>query len=119
VKIEKPGFYRTAGGHKAQVIDIQGNFAVGWVPRRGLLNPHHWRTNGSVWNGDCDTDIVSEWRDPVSHSITLELCLNTADQPFIRTAGNYGQDLKVLARKTITITEGEGMSTAGEKSPDL
>lgn len=112
MKISKPGKYRTKRGLRAEVTSTRNNKAIGWVEEDGQSHPSAWGTEeGNVWHGRWGDDLVDEWRDPVTQSITLELCLNTAGEAFIRTAGNYGQAIKVLARRTITITEGEGMST--------
>jgi len=114
VKIEKPGNYRTRDNRRVEVVAVRDGYAVGFDSKCPLT----WLSNGQHWNwfngteGSAKTlDIVSEWREPVSEPVTIELCLNVNGEPFVRMAGNYGSATKVLARRTITITEGEGMSS--------
>jgi hypothetical protein len=118
VRIEKPGTYKTLSGLKAEVTEIRGDHAIGWIHREGTAQPAAWLVvNARIWNGWNSDQLVSEWRDPVQQTVTFAL-VERQSGPEVVWERNIGGS-RVLATKTITITEGEGMSTAGEKSPDL
>lgn len=68
MKIEKPGFYKTRGCEKAEVAVIcekshifPFHQVVGWM--NGVC--FTWRIDGSRGPTNTDSDIISEWVDPV------------------------------------------------------
>ena len=118
MNIEVGKFYRTRSGDKAFVAvkfppnPFNKSEAVypfqGFVRHSGTLS---WTANGTVWrSGPCDSDLVEEWREPR----TFEVDIVTVEiQPgYVQhyvTGQGFGFCGKTLARKTITLTEGEGV----------
>jgi hypothetical protein len=111
MKIEQPGFYRTRDNRKVEVVAVRDGYAVGFDNTWALT----WLVDGQHWNWASGTagssrslDLVAEWREP-KRSQTFEVALverhGEIDVLWRRQA--YGE--KILARRTITITEGEGM----------
>jgi hypothetical protein len=110
VKIEKPGTYKTQGGDKADVTEIRGDYAIGWIYREGASTPTAWRVaDAKVWNGWNSDQLVAEWREPVQQTVTFALVARQAGIDVVWSRNICGA--KVLAIRTVTITEGEGMSS--------
>lgn len=115
MRIEKPGFYRTKNGKKVEVVAVRDGYAIGFCK----IGPLSWCDDGRHWNretgangSDQNLAIVAEWRDPAIETVVLELCISDAGTRFTRFAYNHPGPVTIIARKTITITEGEGMSTS-------
>lgn len=112
--IEVNKWYRTRDGRRAFVIgrapdECHRKFPlIGLVPSEdGAYCLISWTDGGTEYTTDNScSDLVSEWREPVSREVTVYL---------LRTAGGivyavFGGDItNAIAKKTITITEGEGM----------
>jgi hypothetical protein len=119
MKLEVGKYYKTRSGRKAYVgwqacdnpfvspNDTAMKFG-GYV--EGIAGSRRWMGNGSgsAYAMGAPTDLVEEWREPAKSWLTIVL---------IRSEGGYVyptleclcQDKKVVARKVVTITEGEGM----------
>jgi hypothetical protein len=82
MKIEAGKYYRTREGRKAFVEAVLGPSPFdgdtpsypfyGWIDKRGAAT---WMRRGEflVGGGDSDKDLVAEWDDPVSVTITANL----------------------------------------------
>jgi len=110
VKIEKLGFYRTLNNQKVEVVAARNGYAVGFCD----TNPLTWLDDGQHWNWGSGTNgsdqglaIVAEWREPRSQTVTFALIERRGEHEVV-WARNLGLS-KVLATRTVTITEGEGM----------
>lgn len=111
-------FYKTRNGRKAFVSSLTSPFTdtyqpvVGWV--EGLHSVQTWDAGGHYWNnhGPSEMDLVGEWREPIQQTATVGLVKWPGDCPtFIAVLhnGHAATGYQVIARKTVTITEGEGL----------
>jgi hypothetical protein len=110
VKIEKPGFYRTRNNQRVEVVAVRGGFAVGFCQlcaRTWLDDGRHWNYASGAEGSNRNLDILAEWRDPIQQTVTFAL-VERQCFPEVVLERNIGVS-KVLATRTITITEGEGM----------
>lgn len=110
MKIEKPGFYRARDNRRVEVVAVRGGYAVGFCQ----LCPRTWLDDGRRWNEasgaeGCDQRlaIVDEWREPEQQTVTFAL-VERPGGPEVVWSRNIGTS-RVLAIRTVTITEGEGM----------
>lgn len=114
MKIEKPGHYRTRDNRKVEVVDMRKGYAIGFcdnVPTAWICDGgQHWNRCSGSDGSDQRLAIVAEWREPVQQAVTLALVERQSgiDVVWSRNIGHS----KVLARRTITITEGEGLEPA-------
>ena len=113
MNIDKPGFYRTSNGSKAEVVEVRDSYAIGFGGRCGQV----WLTDGRHWNWATGSDgsnpqlnIVSEWREPVTKTATIVLCRGCNGSPYVAFDVSKVDRQNVLARKNVAITEGEGMT---------
>ena len=116
MRIEKPGLYRTREGKKAEVVAVRHGFASGFcdhVPTAWVCGSgQHWNRCTGTDGSDQRLAIVAEWRDPETETVELELCRNLSGGTFTRFRHHHASNVTLLARRTITITEGEGMEPA-------
>ena len=81
----------------------------------GNISVWNWRSDGTCINGVSEWNLVAEWVDPLS--ATKEIVFYTvgeglAPQFLLADPGwkPWSVHTRILARKTITITEGEGLT---------
>lgn len=119
LKIEAGKFYRTRDGRKAEVVG-QRSEASGATPWIGVIDATElcaWHLDGyTFWpkTKPYGTDLVSEWRELrkwTSHALVYE----PLDSPGVALTDWSKEPAepflcnKILARATITITEGDGL----------
>lgn len=111
MKIDKPGFYRTKNGLRAEVTSIRNSKAIGWVEQGSVTHPSVWKIEeGQVWNGRWGDDLVAEWRAPVSRTLNLYLIDRDHGLVILDESMTALVPKHVIAHKRVTITEGEGIS---------
>lgn len=109
MQLQANKYYRTRDGRKAFVaaVCINGTWpdsdyqAIGWCDE----SPEDWMPDG-IWDdheNPSDRDLVAEWRESPPVDVTVYLFSDGT------TSLVPGRE-DVIARKTVTITEGEGMS---------
>ena len=100
-------YWKTRDGEKAFVFD-KSPFHELWV---GVIDSgsYTWQKNGrwSIQYAN-EIDLIEEWHEPVSNTVELVQCFD-GTRHYCHIAGPCGY--KITARKTTTITEGEGMAT--------
>ena len=113
IKIEPGKSYRTLDGRRANVVGIGPDDwprpAIGYVD--GQTVTCQWKLDGKHCSDPgCASDLVSEWREPVTRTVTMFL---TPAGKIHEFPGEQTQPLiylaEVVARKVVTITEGEGV----------
>lgn len=111
MKIEQPGYYRTKLRHRAEVVAVRDNRAIGWVEDGRAPHPSAWKTeDGDVWNGRWGDELVARWHEPVSRTMEIYLADRPGDNLVILEAGRpYPSLERVIAHRTVTIKEGDGM----------
>lgn len=125
MNIEVGKYYRTEAGKKAQVLAKHFNDAalhqyVGLI--FGDSRWISWNHDGvSVNYSDASApttdknefNIVAEWREPRQMQLTVYLTVDVANEHLDYHISRRNCELwncrKVIAKKTITITEGEGL----------
>lgn len=125
MKIEAGRFYRTRGGRKAFVLgvypsDIAGGCAAGAVlDKDGDWECTGWFADGLVGGDgteDAD-DLVGECLEPIKvHLVIVRdgdggLAAISDLDPDAISRGIESDEI-IIARKTVTLTEGEGMEAA-------
>jgi hypothetical protein len=120
MKIEAGKYYRTLSGKKAYVETAVGPSPFtgqgrtypffGYVDEYG---PESWTAAGHV-GSDCPAhqrNIVAEWRDPAVIEIDLIMYKRSDSTPplLLRWGQSLSPSDKIVARKIVTITEGEGV----------
>jgi len=115
-------YYRTRDGRKAYVDCIikpspwggrEPWPVMGWIEGHGSVVV--WDERGK-WSGSCSStnvcDLIAEWREPKSETFVAWLTDEPGIMHIITTPEMSYQPpsgYKVLARKTVMITEGEGL----------
>lgn len=101
-------WYKTRSGFK--------RYCVGALPRGGYAfccddgTGCYARSSSGTGYGS-DIDIVGEWEEPATSSVEVSLWRSKHHEGTITTIGDrppYGHWI-LLAKKTVTITEGEGL----------
>lgn len=115
MEIKAGAYYKTRDGRKAFVTGInpfdgpssKTYRVLGAVEGYGITGWFDGGTYGAPDSVPDGLDLVAEWKEPRKASSTF--CLITCcGEPFMAIDGLYPED-RVIARKTITITEGEGL----------
>lgn len=109
-RIEKPGHYRARDNRRLEVVAVRDGYAVGFdskVPLTWLADGRHWNWASGTGGSDQSLAIVSEWSEPIQQTVTFALVERQAGSKVVWER-NIGLS-NVLAIRTITITEGEGM----------
>jgi hypothetical protein len=109
-------YYRTRDGRKAYVSCIVEPSPFGDCknenPCFGFINGQHprhlWKQDGESACHHPASDLVDEWREPRTWTETITVFDGGSGQP-CQTLGKVTGSIKVLARKAVTITEGEGV----------
>ncbi len=127
MKLEAGKCYRMRNGNKAFVayvaewnpltalpVALRDLAATGF--REGVNASQQWRLDGFWLSGGAvsDCDLVSEWREPRTVTKDIYLIKGFADSLHTITSDPASDPLQfgrgaLLAKKTITITEGEGL----------
>lgn len=115
LKIEAGKFYKCRDGRKAFVAG-RSPFPSHWpfvgVIEGASLETYGWQDNGVYdCSGDDEEDLIAEWREPVAVTATILLVRNARGEAVV-VAGNGLSHPRVIARRTLTITEGEGLPGA-------
>jgi len=115
MKLEAGKFYKTRDGHKAYIAGKHFDSTipypiVGWIENEDC--PQTWKPDGVfTLSGNAEYDLVAEWREPETRTIDIVLVR------WRNTGGVWAGmhcylpvgECDILARKTFTITEGEGL----------
>jgi len=125
--IDKPGFYKDQLGRKWEIVSIRITSAMGWLitdeSADGLAHecPAVWDIaagGACVWTDQVlageyeDCDLVAEWKEP--HFATFVLYLFVTQSGQVQASVCHVSDQapsNVLARKEVTIIEGEGINS--------
>ena len=104
MQIDKPGFYKTQSGHRAEVLGKNscGNW-VGYV--FGDLGAECWAPENGVNVHSVAYNLIAEWREPVS--LPVYLYQHGDDPPFLSREETNNACCRLLAKGRIT--EGEGL----------
>ena len=109
LQIATPGLYRDESDRKIEVLAIRDGFAIGYLPY--TCPPAHgcWdaATGRDTDNPGRGSNLVAEWREPRSQTVTFAMIERRGEIEVV-WARNVGI-ANVLARRTVTITEGEGI----------
>jgi len=111
MQLEAGKYYRTRDGRKAFVgyvqTDIDNRSFFGHIViDQHKYQPHCWFENGGGRSHPDRSDLVEEWREPVTREVFLLRSQYSGDTV---VAGHEGQrGWEVIAK--FTITEGEGMT---------
>jgi hypothetical protein len=105
-------YYRTRDGRKAYVAATVNPMShtewpvIGWIGECS----HSWKLNGRAYLDDSvsTNDLVDEWQEPRTWTETITVFDGGCGSP-CQTLGKVTGSIKVLARKTVTLTEGEGL----------
>lgn len=100
-----PGkYYRLPSGEKGMYVGrtaLDGFAFAYYIRNNPFITTYDWNINGQA-------DQITEWKEPRTFEYEVYL-IESKNQPFV-VVGDDGPALgKPLARKKITITEGEGM----------
>lgn len=100
---EMPGWHlvRSTGGVE-EVVWLCGPTADGKRIMGHAKGHNDWET----WTPDC---VIRPWREPAKASCTILLVQVGDDPPYLEIAGHELGAAKILGRREITITEGEGL----------
>ena len=115
MNLEPGKFYRTRSGGKAFVAAVGSPFegaakdsvCIGWV--EGDRDATGWDRDGKWCPRQIDhgLDLIAEWFEPRTWTQTMHICELASGEIYATAMRETGG--KLLARKTITITEGEGL----------
>lgn len=111
MKITKPGTYRDESNRKVEIIDIRDGLAIGWFTEVVPIAAGSWhtRTGNDTENSKRGSNIVGAW-EPVTKTVELWLCKGDASFVCFGHGPEPPSGLCLIARKSVTITEGEGMN---------
>ena len=106
-------YYRTRAGEKAYVVGANpfrdrsvGHFVVAVSGDVYTVAPEGNYLSDAATD---DMDLVSEWREPATQTVELKM-FRGSGEPFVVCAQNWETTCDMIARKSVQITEGEGMS---------
>ena len=109
MNIEVGSHFKTRDGRKAYVAARHPHIGagepcvfIGWI--EGSCIWHSWGESGAAMIGAWD--LVSKWREPITREGTLWL-FDGGTTIFAPCEISYSA--RVIAKKTVRITEGEGM----------
>lgn len=115
MKIELYKAYKTCGGWKAVVVDETENYWTVYNCKNVSIERHpkpHYV--GCVTLLSKQHDIISEWQEPRTGEVWVNVYLGTDNKPYF-TSGYTKREAtlsdihKLIAQKRITWTEGEGL----------
>jgi hypothetical protein len=121
LKLETGKYYKTRDGRKVYLVatecpgDVLGDEqprhwpVIGWV--KGMPRIQMWHHGGRHDSWKEELDLVAEWREPRTQTVTIlmQACALPDAPPYVCVEGHQMPQFKTLARKEITITEGEGI----------
>jgi hypothetical protein len=113
------GTWRTRDGRKAHVggeapLEVekpQCKF-IGWVG--GMVygwneNGHSYQNRDTMGDGGCGSDLIEPWREPVTMGVEVVLVRYELGVEARLSLEGFRFSAPVIARKIVTITEGEGI----------
>lgn len=116
MKIEAGKYYRTRCGRKAYVdVIFSPNPFSGrkpQVPVRGYIDAleYYWTSSGRISEDYAShADLVAEWIEPKTKTVTLYWTLHRDGSESCTPYQSGYMVQRVLAKKDITLTEGEGL----------
>lgn len=115
MKIESGRYYKTRSGKKAYVAAVENPFQpssswpmCGWID--GYQMASEWAIDGRhTPAGESQADLIAEWKEPVT--VTRWLLLWSDNSTSLHSDPLSLPLSHLVARKQVTITEGEGMNT--------
>jgi hypothetical protein len=106
IKLELYKAYKTRGGWKRVCVDTKADFGYYFLLYCPYTQDLCSYTSDGKYSLDglpCDFDIISEWQEPVTHTVWLSIAPD--DRVFMSTHTPVWANAKAI--KKVTITEGE------------